>query len=96
MFEKQQDSKESFSEVRQERVEENIGSFTFVASSTRSHQGVLSKEVIRSGSIFLNISLSFLVEGRGISLLAQLVKNPPAMQETPVRFLGWENPLEKG
>ena len=29
------------------------------------------------------------------SLIAQLVKNPPAM-ETPVRFLGWEDPLEKG
>ena len=30
------------------------------------------------------------------SLIAQLVKNPPAMQETPVQFLGQENPLEKG
>ena len=30
------------------------------------------------------------------SLIAQLVKNPPAMQETPVRFLGREDPLEKG
>ena len=30
------------------------------------------------------------------SLIAQLVKNPPAMQETPVRFLGQEDPLEKG
>ena len=30
------------------------------------------------------------------SLIAQLVKNPPAMQETPVRFLGLEDPLEKG
>ena len=30
------------------------------------------------------------------SLIAHLVKNPPAMQETPVRFLGRENPLEKG
>ena len=30
------------------------------------------------------------------SLIAQLVKNPPAMQETPVLFMGWENPLEKG
>ena len=29
------------------------------------------------------------------SLIAQLVKNPPAMQETPVRFLGREDPLEK-
>ena len=26
-------------------------------------------------------------------LVAQLVKNPPAMQETTVRFLGWEDPL---
>ena len=26
--------------------------------------------------------------------MAQLVKSPPAMQETPVRFLGWEDPLE--
>ena len=30
------------------------------------------------------------------SLVAQLVKNPPAMQETPVWFLGLEDPLEKG
>ena len=30
------------------------------------------------------------------SLIAQLVKNSPAMQETPVWFLGWEDPLEKG
>ena len=28
--------------------------------------------------------------------MAQLVKNPPAMQETWVRSLGWEAPLEKG
>ena len=31
-----------------------------------------------------------------VSLVAQLLKNLPAMQETPVRFLGWEDPLEKG
>ena len=30
------------------------------------------------------------------SLVAELAKNPPAMQETLVRFLGWEDPLEKG
>ena len=30
------------------------------------------------------------------SLVAQLVKNLPAMQETWVRALGWEDPLEKG
>ena len=28
--------------------------------------------------------------------MAQLVKNPPAMQETLVGFLGWEDPVEKG
>ena len=30
------------------------------------------------------------------SFIAQLVKNPPAMQKTPVRFLGQKDPLEKG
>ena len=30
------------------------------------------------------------------SLVAQLVKKPPAMWETWVRSLGWEDPLEKG
>ena len=32
----------------------------------------------------------------GASLVAQLVKNLPAMQETQVQFLGWEDPLEEG
>ena len=42
-------------------------------------------------------------EGRGYplqyswsSLVAQVVKNLPAMQETWIRFLGWEDPLEEG
>jgi len=30
------------------------------------------------------------------SLVAQMVKNLPSMQETWVRSLGWEDPLEKG
>ena len=29
-------------------------------------------------------------------LVAQMVKNPPAMRETWVRSLGWEDPLEVG
>ena len=32
----------------------------------------------------------------GASLVAQLVKNLPAMQEAWVRSLGWEDPLEYG
>ena len=31
-----------------------------------------------------------------VSMIAQLVKNLPVVQETPVRFLGWEDLLEKG
>ena len=31
-----------------------------------------------------------------LSLVAQLVKNPPALRETWVRSLGWEDPLAKG
>ena len=30
------------------------------------------------------------------SMVAQLVKNPPAMWETWVQSMGWEDPLEKG
>ena len=30
------------------------------------------------------------------SFLAQLLKNPPTMQETWVQSLGWEDPLQKG
>ena len=38
------------------------------------------------------INSVYLIEA---SLVAQSVKNPPMMQETWVRSLGWENPLEK-
>ena len=31
----------------------------------------------------------------GVSLVAQLVKNPPAMQDTWIQSLGWEEPLEE-
>ena len=46
-----------------------------------------------SGPVFLSFGLSLFIWA---SLLAQLVKNPPAMQETPVWFLGQEDPLERG
>ena len=38
---------------------------------------------------------AFLAQKWGISLVAQSVKNLPAMQETGVRFLGWADLLEK-
>ena len=36
------------------------------------------------------------LQGSWASLVAQLVKNPPAMQETWVQSLDWEDALEKG
>ena len=41
----------------------------------------------------LQISFSFT---NAASLVAQMVMNPPARQETWVRPLGWEDPLEEG
>ena len=40
--------------------------------------------------------IGYLLQCSWTSLVAELVKNSPAMQETPVRFLGWKDPLEKG
>ena len=31
-----------------------------------------------------------------VSLVTQIVKNLPVTQETQVRYLGWDDPLEKG
>ena len=44
---------------------------------------------------FLESYTLFLHDWRA-SLMAQLVKNPPAVQETQVRSPGWEDPLGKG
>ena len=49
---------------------------------------VLLKETL----IVFNISLF----SYWASLVAQIVKNPPAMGETWVQSRGWEDPLEKG
>ena len=54
------------------------------------HSGMLfSHEKGRYPSVCYNIMLRCF-------LIAQLLKNPPAMQETAVQFLGQEDPLEKG
>ena len=55
---------------------------------------------MRSSNYFINpvfFNLKYcncLFYGFAASLVAQLVKNPPAVQETRVPFLGWEDPLE--
>ena len=40
--------------------------------------------------------IGYLLQDSWTSLVAQLVKNPPPMQETWVQSMGWEDPLEKG
>ena len=41
-------------------------------------------------------SLIFFFFKKRVSLIAQMVKNPPAMQQALVQFLGQEDLLEKG
>ena len=48
--------------------------------------------LIQFGNILLKIFCICLL---GASLIAQLVKNPLSVQETPVRFLGFKDLLEK-
>ena len=53
----------------------------------------------KNQNTFIGVQLLYnvvLVSTLHASLMAQLVKNQPAMQETPVQFLGWEDLLEKG
>ena len=38
----------------------------------------------------------FMLQNQWASLMAQLVKKPPAMQETWVQSLGWKDLLEEG
>ena len=49
----------------------------------------------QSVSVLLLANLLIIIIA-GASLVAQMVKNPPAMWETWVQSLGWEDPLEKG
>ena len=45
---------------------------------------------------FAGEGIGYPVQYSWASLVAQLVKNLPAMQETWIQSLGWEGPLEKG
>ena len=54
--------------------------------------GVLVPGLGRSAGEWIGYTLQY----SGTSPGAQLVKSPPAMWETWVQSLGWEDPLEKG
>ena len=72
----------------------------FIVIHTIKGFGIVNKAAI---DVFLELSCFFhdpadvgnLISGSS-SLIAQLIKNPPAMQQTLLRFLGWEDPMEKG
>ena len=51
--------------------------------------------VVISVNVIFKILYSGMCQNMEDSLIAQLVKNLPAMQEIQVQFLGWEDPLEK-
>ena len=86
----------------------SLSFFTFIrrlfSSSSRSASEVVSFAYLRLLIFLLAIlipacassSLAFhMMYSAWCSPIAQLVQNPPAMQETLVRFLGQEDPLEK-
>ena len=50
----------------------------------------------RRGSANWKLVLVFYFSKDWVSLVALMVKNLPAMQETRVQSLGWEDPLEEG
>ena len=52
----------------------------------------LDRKCKKNGILFFSFDLKEVIRA---SLIAQLIKNLPAMQETQVRFLGQEDPLEK-
>ena len=68
--------------------------------STRGIAKIVTAKLLKIKSITLVMVLFHifwsLIILRRASLLAQLVRNPPATQETWVQSLGWEDPLEEG
>ena len=57
----------------------------------RFYHIVCCEEVTKIG----NTRLRIMLERFWASLVVQLVKNPPAMCETWIYFLGWEDPLQR-
>ena len=63
-----------------------------VRSMNQGKLEVVKQEMTRVNTDILGISE---LKWTRVSLVAQMAKNLPVMQETPVLFLGWEDPLEK-
>ena len=61
-----------------------------------SGSSAFSKSSLYIWKFLVHVLLEPSLKDFNITLLAQMVKNPPAMWETWVRSLGLEDPLEKG
>ena len=61
-------------------------------SDLENSMDCIVRGVARSRTQLSNLHFTFPYRA---SLIAQLVKNLPAMKETPVQFLGQDDPLEK-
>ena len=66
--------------------------FEFKKKNPNDSNVVVPFITLRAKSITIPFSLVI----NWASLVAQLVKNPPAMWETWIRSVDWEDPLEKG
>ena len=87
-----------------QEIAEDRGAWNVAAQG----RGRVRRDLVTERDVIYNIALSFRCIAMWFSftytymyvytasLIAHLVKTPPAMQETPVQFLGWEDPLEKG
>ena len=51
--------------------------------------------IYTASNLIITLPIRYYYLLTGASLVAQLVKNLPAVQETQVQSLGWEDPLEK-
>ena len=70
-----------------------IAKISYTLMEYQAQPGTLGFDYINSLILTTPVILTLRM-GRA-SLIAQLVKSPPAMWETWVRTLGWEDPLEK-
>ena len=66
------------------------------SGQARRHSGMQAAVPAMEGTMKNTWHRPAFLEMDRASLAAQLVKNPPAMRETPVRFLSREDPLENG
>ena len=78
-------------------------SFSLNISLSKEHSGPISFRMDWLDLLVVQGTLKSLLQHHSSkasilwhSCMAQLVKNPPAMWETWVQSLGWEDPLEKG